>query len=370
MTTPPHVLALRRIAFQIRALTTGEAPHARFSSADDAPPDVPPALAYDKRSRPTLVGAVEAERAVRVRRGVYVAVDHDLRPFDADFLAQVRGVVEALDVECWLSHTTAARLHGLWTYRDPGLVHITQTYNPPVRHEGRLRRHWSRALPDSHRTVLGGVPVSSLERTIVDVACTASLPCAVVAATAGFRRGASPVVVEEILESRARGRGVVQARKVMVLCDPDCASPGEVLVRLAAIMAGLPEPEVQVPVRLPGATAWLDVGWPAIRAGLEFDGEVKFSGELGDPVAARARQAERAAGVERAGWRVGSVVWDETVEFQDLVDRVGDFYRRAAAGAPEPLRRPHSSPSETGRQKEPAGHGSAGSFRSRTRPVS
>jgi hypothetical protein len=340
MTTPPHVLALRRVALQLQALTTGEAPHARFGSADNLPPTVPPALPYDKSSRPVLTGAVEADRAVRVRRGVYVAAASSDRPFDATFLAEVRGVVEALDTEYWVSHTAAARLHGLWTYRDPGLVHITQTYNPPIRAEGRLKRHWSKTLPERDRSEVGGIPVTTVERTIVDVACRAPLPCALATATAGFRAGASPVVVGQILEERTGGRGVVQARKVMELCDPDCASPGEVLVRLAAILAGLPEPRVQVPVKIPGGTAWLDVGWPAIKAGLEFDGAVKFSGLLGDPFTARDHQASRAAGLKLAGWRVGNVVWDEAVEFQSLVDRVGAFYRRAAArtsGRPVPV---------------------------------
>lgn len=331
MTTPPHLLALRRIALQLQALAAGEAPHARFYSADSAPPTVPPALPYDKTSRPTLTDAVKADRAQRVRRGVYVATSSSDRPFDASFLAEVRGVIEALDTEYWLSHTAAARLHGLWTYRDPGLVHITQTYNPPIRAEGRLKRHWSRTLPERDQSLAGDIPITTLERTIVDVACSAPLPCALVTATAGFRAGASPAVVGQILEERTGGRGVVQARKVMELCDPDCASPGEVLVRLAAVSAGLPEPQVQVPVGIPGATAWLDIGWPAIKAGLEFDGAVKFSGLLGDPLAARDHQASRAVGLRCARWHVESVVWDDAVEFQALIDRVSAFYRRAAA---------------------------------------
>ncbi|GAB2494238.1 DUF559 domain-containing protein [Promicromonospora xylanilytica] len=331
MSTPPHVLALRRIARQLHALKSGEAVHARFFSADNAPPAVPPALPYDKATRPSLATAAQAEEVLRVRRGVYVAPSPSDRAFDADFLAHVRGVVDALHTEFWVCGTAAARLHGLWTYRDPGLVHIVQTYNPPIRIEGRLRRHWSRTLPARDRTTIGDVPVTTLERTIVDVACSAPLAGAVVIVTAGFRAGADPAVVAQLLDERAGTRGVVQARKVMELCDPDCASPGEVLVRLAAILAGLPEPRVQVPVEIPGGTAWLDVGWPAIKAGLEFDGAVKFSGLFGDPLTARRRQASRASGVGQAGWHVESVVWDETVEFQDLQDRISAFYRRAAA---------------------------------------
>jgi hypothetical protein len=331
MSTPPHVLALRRIARQLHALKIGEAVHAQFFSADNAPPAVPPALPYDKATRPSLACAAQADEVLRVRRGVYVAPSMSEREFDSHFLAHVRGVVDALDTEFWVCDTAAARLHGLWTYRDPGLVHIVQTYNPPIRFEGRLKRHWSKTLPARDRTKIGDVPVTTLERTIVDVACSAPLACAVVIATAGFRAGADPAIVAQLLDERAGTRGVVQARRVMELCDPDCASPGEVLVRLAAILAGLPEPRVQVPVEISGGTAWLDVGWPAIKAGLEFDGAVKFSGLLGDPLIARHQQASRAVGVERAGWYVENVVWDETVEFQALQDRVGAFYRRAAA---------------------------------------
>lgn len=324
----------------MNALTTGEAPHSKFYSADGTPPDVPPALQYDKATRPVLAEAATNGRIVRVRRGIYVPTPESVRAFDADFLTEVRGVVEALNTEYWISHSAAARLHGLWTYRDPGRVHVTQEYNPCVQEEGRLTRHWSKSLPVRDRARVGDVPVTTLERTIIDVACSTSLPGAVVTATAGFRAGADPSVVAQILDERAGGRGVVQARKVMELCDPDCASPGEVLVRLAAILAGLPEPQVQVPVGIHGGTAWLDIGWPAIKAGLEFDGAVKFSGLLGDPFAARAHQTSRATGIENAGWHVESVVWDETVEFPTLQDRLAAFYRRAAARNTRSGRRP------------------------------
>jgi len=331
MTTPPHALALRRIGLQVHALTTGEAPHARFYSADSAPPTVPLAVPYDRTTRPLVADAAASGDVARVRRGVYVAAPDSTRPFDAEFLIEVRGVVEALSTEFWVSHTAAARLHGLWTYRDPGLVHVTHEHNPRVQDEGRLRRHWTRALPERDRTIVDGVPVTTLERTIVDVACSAPLPCALVTATAGFRAGADAAVVGQILDERAGGRGVVQARRVAELCNPDCGAPGEALVRLAAIEAGLPEPLVQVPVAIPGGIAWLDVGWPAVKAGLEFDGAVKFSGLLGDPFEARDRQAIRAAGVAQAGWLLENVSWDETMEFQALQDRVNDFYRRAVA---------------------------------------
>jgi len=331
MTTLPHLLALRRIGLQVQSLVTGEAPHARFYSADRTPPKLPLAVPYDRTTRPSVVEASAAGDVVRVRRGVYVApTGSSASPFDTTFLNEVRGVVEALSTDFWISHTAAARLHGLWTFRDPGLVHVTHERNPCVQDEGRLRRHWTKVLPARDRTIIDGVPVTTLERTIVDVACSARLPCALVTATAGFRAGADAAVVGQILDERSGGRGVVQARRVMELCDPDCAAPGEVLVRLAAIEAGLPEPRVQVPVTIPGGTAWLDVGWPAIKAGLEFDGAVKFSGLLGDPLEARRRQAVRAAGLAEAGWLVESVRWDETMEFQALQDRVNAFYRRAA----------------------------------------
>src|SRR5690606_28134841 len=124
-----------------------------------------------------------------------------------------------LTTEFWVSHTAAARLHGLWTYRDPGLVHVVHEHRPCVREEGRLRRHWTKELPERDRTTIDGVPVTTLERTIVDVACNASLPCALVTATAGFRAGADAAVVGRILAERVGGRGVVQARKVTELCD-------------------------------------------------------------------------------------------------------------------------------------------------------
>lgn len=89
-------------------------------------------------------------------------------------------------------------------------------------------------------------------------------------------RGCS-VRVQELLEGLPRfrrQRGVVQLRSLAPLVDPRAESPGESALRYRWVSAGLPTPDLQIPV---GVNGWdlfrIDLGLPALRYGAEYDGE-------------------------------------------------------------------------------------------------
>ncbi|MCK9795733.1 hypothetical protein M1843_18465 [Isoptericola sp. 4D.3] len=263
---------------------------------------------------------VDAE-LTRLRPGVYVPVSPgavEARARRELVLARVVAAWSSLDSDVWFSHETAALLHGMWTYRLADRVHLTQLYPPQVRreddswdHRFLMSRHWTR-LPERDRDEAGGVPVTSLERTAVDCARTLSFESALVVMDCALRHGADRSLVRRIIDESRGKRGVVQARRVLDIADTGAESPGETLTRYGLIEAGLPRPTTQIPVLTSLGPRWVDLGWPAARVGIEFDGEVKYT-ELadGDPDEVRRRERARQRAIEEEGWRIVRSGWPD-----------------------------------------------------------
>ncbi|MER7439340.1 hypothetical protein [Micromonospora avicenniae] len=67
--------------------------------------------------------------------------------------------------------------------------------------------------------------------------------------------------------------GAQRARWVFGLADPAAQSPPESHLRVRLVLAGLPRPVAQHPVRLPtGLVLHPDLAWPRFRVAIEYDG--------------------------------------------------------------------------------------------------
>jgi hypothetical protein len=106
--------------------------------------------------------------------------------------------------------------------------------------------------------------------------------------------------------STRRGRarpGAPAVRRALLAADGRSASIGESLTRAAALDAGLPPPELQYKLQLPGGrVAYLDLAWRRyggrlVRLGVEFDGRSSH-GSDGAFVADRRRRNR----IETIGW--------------------------------------------------------------------
>lgn len=72
-------------------------------------------------------------------------------------------------------------------------------------------------------------------------------------------------------DNRPGGRRV---RRVFGLADPGAQSPPESHLRVRLVLAGLPRPVTQHPIRLPsGLVLHPDLAWPAYRVAVEYDGQ-------------------------------------------------------------------------------------------------
>jgi hypothetical protein len=218
-----------------------------------------------------------------LRRGSYTAGQP---PEDAHarHLLMVYATFAELGPGAVASHVSAAVLHGLPTWA----VALDRVH--PTRHRrsgGRRHRlvHVRTARLDPDEVVqLEGHPVTSVARTVVDLARTASFESAVVTADAALGTGAvDAAALVESVRRVERWPGCPAARRVIEFADGGAESVGESRSRVAIERAALPAPVTQWQVR-DGAgrpVARVDFGWPERNVVGEFDGEIKYGRLVG-----------------------------------------------------------------------------------------
>jgi len=168
-----------------------------------------------------------------------------------------------------------------------------------------------------------GLAATSVAATVADLAARGSFVGGVVAAdhavSAGPFCGRIPLTTAKEIEGAAahlqEPRGRERALEVAAFADGRAESPIESISRAVMSILGLPPPELQHPVELPGGTARVDFAWPEHGVLGEADGEVKLTDRrmrrsrspmqvLRDQVA-RERAIEQATGMRVVRWN-----WD------------------------------------------------------------
>jgi hypothetical protein len=296
--------------------------------------DVPGVPFLVLRPQALASGLVDDEIRRRRRRGDWASLQRGAylvgsgRPDQRNrHLLAVRATVAGLRTPAVLSHGSAAALHGLPLWGVPlRQVHITR--RPPARSadENRLRSHAAR-LPPEDITVVGGLAVTGVARTVVDLA--RSLPFAPALAVADAALASRAVTTEElvaVLDAGSRTRGTRSARRVVLAADPRSESVGESRSRALMMDAGLPLPDLQVEVRRPDSrlVGRCDFGWRGPRLLGEFDGQVKYGRLLrpgqtpGDAVFEEKRREDA---LRDEGWGVVRWVWSDLAVPTALVSR-------------------------------------------------
>lgn len=236
----------------------------------------------DGHSLDELRALLRAGQLTRLRRGVYLP-----GPIPEELSARHRLAVHAAFVELTdgavASHGSAAVLHGLPTWEVPlERVQVTRARAYGGRRERLVHVRVAQLDPDEV-TVVDGIPVTTLARTVVDLARALPFEPAVAvgdAALAAHRARAGELL--DALRRSARRPGCVRARRALAFLDGRAESVGESRSRVAIYRAGLPTPMPQWEVhdgqgRLLGRT---DFGWPDWRVVGEFDGRIKYGRTL------------------------------------------------------------------------------------------
>jgi hypothetical protein len=125
-------------------------------------------------------------------------------------------------------------------------------------------------------TRVGDVHCTTALRTAFDLARGTDPTEAVVAVDrlANHHRFAPDLLLNFTARYRGR-RGVAQVPGVLALANPYAGSPMESRLRLLIAGAGLPAPAVQWVVQDPRTRTaiWLDLAWPDLMIGIEYEGE-------------------------------------------------------------------------------------------------
>lgn len=153
--------------------------------------------------------------------------------------------------------------------------------------------------PLAEITVIDGLPVTRLARTLID--CAADLPRleAVAAADQILREGIDAGDLSAALEP-LHGDRLRQANATLLAADPRSESPMESWTRCLISDAGLPAAVPQLRVRTPnGRSRFLDLGWEQWQVGVEYDGLATHLG-----LAAETDDRRRHQLLKNLGWKV------------------------------------------------------------------
>lgn len=236
--------------------------------------------------------AVARGNVVRLLRSVYADAEQwrALAPWDR-YLARVHAAARIMPDAVFCLESAAA-LSGLPVFRDPRVVHILVSASSTSREVAGVRAHTSRN--DRMLIAADGIVTTSLADTAVDMARHRHAAVALAVADAALRADRTLAVAGLLAcnEARASSRGRNLARWPLGQADARAESTLESVSRAVISWLGLPRPALQTVFRSVDSTRdRSDFFWPEASVAGEADGDVKYDGSLGDPVAAlRARR--------------------------------------------------------------------------------
>jgi hypothetical protein len=244
---------------------------------------------------------------------------------------EARALLEAVRVlardDHFFCHTTAARIHGMplpSRFKKEARVHLASpTGGSRMRRPGVVGHRLKSAVEE-----VDGMRVEARADTFVHLATMLSLEEMVAVGDwlVSTKRRA-PLTVQDLMDALRRyegARGLHLARRALALVRVGSESPRESLLRLL-IIGALPEPVLQHEVF--DATgmfvARLDVSWPRLKLGVEYDGEHHT-----DP-AQQERDRIRREKLRALGWRIIVVTKDDLLDGgQQLLRQIVAAYER------------------------------------------
>ncbi len=283
-------------------------------------------LLEEGRSASSVRHDVRTGALVPLCRGVYVPRDAVPTEKEAQHRLRVRAMATRSDYA--VSHASAAVLHGIPVgWADLSEVHVTRARHGGGRMEGGRRVH-AGVLDPRWCTVVDGVLVTTVARTLVDLAKIAPTYVAVAAADAALQLHLCSVAELRAALESVRGHPYSRrAHLALSLCDGRSESPGESRARLVLNSGPLPVTELQISIfdergRFVGRA---DGGYVEYGLLWEYDGLSKY-GRLLKPgqtihdvvLAEKQRESE----FTELTWSVLRVVNKDFSHARDLHDRV------------------------------------------------
>jgi very-short-patch-repair endonuclease len=254
-------------------------------------------------------------RIVSMHPGVYRSAGAPV-----DRMMEVRAALLAAGPGAVVSHRTAAWLHGV-AHDEPSVIDITVSHGRRPRLRG-VRIHRSLRLPDSHRRILDGLPVTSIDRTLGDLGAVVrpSLVRGAMESAVVERLTTVPRLFEFVDDHGRRGRnGIGALRQVLedwVLSERPPDSVLEITFARLVRREHLPEPEYQLWVEEGSSRYRIDAAWPDVKLAVEVDGW-----ETRKTSTALQRDHDRQNVIVLQGWKVLRFTWNDVVRNPGKVAR-------------------------------------------------
>jgi Protein of unknown function (DUF559) len=232
-------------------------------------------------------------RYQRIFSNLYVSAETPLTP-----LLRARAALRVSPAGSHASHHTAAEIWDVWVPTQ------ARTHVSSPREESRCQRRGIR----SHDVNAGaevvvhcGVPVSSPTQTFLDLAELADLVDLVTCGDSLVRAGLTTPERLRAAADRWEGPGRRLARRAAGLVREGVDSPMESRLRMLLVLAGFPEPMVNVIVR-DESGSWVvrfDLCYPGLKLVVEYDGR-----QHAEDQEQWGRDIERREQLDRWGYRL------------------------------------------------------------------
>ncbi|EPD83968.1 hypothetical protein HMPREF1529_02005 [Microbacterium sp. oral taxon 186 str. F0373] len=278
-----------------------------------------PVPLISRAAEPHIDRAVRSGHLVRVMRGVYApeALWRELKPWDR-YLTRVHAAARCYPDAVFVRESAAA-LRGLPVFGEPPHVHAVALGSSATHAVGAIRLHAAERPPQFEN--LDGMLVATGLEIAVDAARLRHPAVARAVADAALR--ADPRLttghMRALSETHPSSRGRRRARDVFDRASAVPESPLESVSATVIEALGFPLPEMQLWVRgpEPGEDDRVDFAWSreGRLIGGEADGDIKYSGTLGDARAAlRERHARDARLMRRGVHTVHHWAWADVAE--------------------------------------------------------
>ena len=213
-----------------------------------------------------------------------------------------------------VGHVTAGEGWGFrWFPPDQTAIHLLTTSPAPSRLPG-VTGHRTIWLPDHDRTLLHHVPITTPERTFVDLCGQLPSKLLSLAGDDLMRRKVLvlPKLVRCVEQVPVSGRRKIRPMRAFLAervdgYDPGGSEPELDVGRVLRASTVRPLPEQQIRVRVEGHTYFIDYGWRHVRHGFEYQGL-----DVHGRPSAVDYDSERTRRLQRAGWTLWPVTHTTT----------------------------------------------------------
>ena len=276
---------------------------------------------------------------VALRRGAYGRDRPDDLTVEQAHRELIMATVPRLEGGAVVSHASAAVLHGLPTWTSAiDRVHVTRDRSGGGRRRSIVHVNGA-PLRSQDLDGIEGLPVTSLARTVLDLARSQPMDQAVAAGDRALAIGLDPLELRRGLLAMEFWPGVRRARRTVEFLDERSESAGESVSRVRLAEEGIPRPDLQREIFGPDGrlVARVDFCWDERRTVGEFDGKVKYGrllkpGQSLDEVLYDEKLREDA--LRDLGWQVVRWLWRDLHRKGVLRDRVNRAFARHAQTAP------------------------------------